>query len=245
MGHGTERLERFLRKVFSDTPVLRVDRDTTRRKGQLKALLDQARAGDPAILVGTQMLAKGHDFPNITLVGIVDMDQGLFSTDFRGAERMGQLITQVSGRAGRGEREGEVLLQTHQPDHPLLRTLLAEGYSAFADAALAERKVAGLPPYAFLALLRAESPQRGAGERFLAEAARVASPWLTEGVQLLGPVPAPMERRAGRFRSQLLVQSAWREALHAFLKPWVEELETLDSARKVRWSLDVDPVDMY
>jgi len=245
MGHGTERLEGFLRKVFSDTPVLRVDRDTTRRKGQLKALLDQARAGDPAVLVGTQMLAKGHDFPNITLVGIVDMDQGLFSTDFRGPERMGQLITQVSGRAGRGEREGEVLLQTHQPDHPLLQTLLADGYSAFADAALAERKAAALPPYAFLALLRAESPQQAAGERFLAEAAGVASPWLTEGVQLMGPVPAPMERRAGRFRSQLLVHSAWREALHTFLDPWVQKLETLDSARKVRWSLDVDPVDMY
>ena len=173
------------------------------------------------------------------------MDQGLFSADFRGPERMGQLITQVAGRAGRGERAGEVLLQTHQPDHPLLQTLLSGGYAAFADASLAERKAAGLPPYAFLALLRAESPQRAAGERFLAEAARVANPWLTEGVQLMGPVPAPMERRAGRFRSQLLVHSARRETLHTFLKPWVEKLETLDSARKVRWSLDVDPADMY
>jgi primosomal protein N' (replication factor Y) len=245
MGHGTERLEGFLQKVFSDTPVLRVDRDTTRRKGRLEELLAQARAGDPAILVGTQMLAKGHDFPNITLAGIVDMDQGLFSTDFRGPERVAQLITQVAGRAGRGERAGEVLLQTHQPDHPLLQTLLADGYASFADAALAERKAAGFPPYAFLALLRAEAPQRAAGEGFMAEAAGTAGEWLTEGVQLLGPVPAPMERRAGRFRIQLLVHSARREALHTFLEPWAAKLETLDSARRVRWSLDVDPVDMY
>jgi primosomal protein N' (replication factor Y) len=210
----------------------------------LQAVLDAIHAGNTNILVGTQMLAKGHHFPNVTLVGILDADGGLFGADFRAAERMAQLLVQVAGRAGRGQRPGRVLIQTHHPDHPLLRVLVREGYRHFGQAALDERKLAALPPFSCLALLRAEAPQRHRAMEFLEQARQCAVHLADKSVQALGPVPAPMERRAGRFRGHLLLQCEQRAPLHGLLLPWLEELETLKSARRVRWSLDVDPQEM-
>lgn len=245
LGSGTERVEQALARRFPDSPVVRIDRDTTRRKGRLEALLAQAKGGAGRLLVGTQMLAKGHHFPDVTLVGIVDADQGLHSADFRAAERMAQLIVQVAGRAGRAERPGEVLIQTHHPDHPLLRTLIERDYMAFAEAALAERRAAELPPYSHLALLRAEAVDAAAPMQFLEEARTAATRLGVAEVLLLGPVPAPMERRAGRVRAQLLMQAGERAALHRLLDGLTAALPELKSGRRVRWSLDVDPLEMF
>jgi primosomal protein N' (replication factor Y) len=191
------------------------------------------------------MLAKGHHFPDVTLVAILDADQGLFSTDFRAGERMAQLIIQVAGRAGRADKPGEVLIQTHHPDHPLLLQLVAQGYPAFAAAALREREDMLLPPYASLALLRAEAPRVEHPRAFLDEACTLATTLRGESVQLWGPVSAPMERRGGRYRAQLLVQAAQRSELQRLLTSWVPQLDALKSARRVRWSIDVDPIDTY
>jgi primosomal protein N' (replication factor Y) len=243
MGQGTERIEQVIQKRFPGMGIARVDRDSTRRKGSLEDLLNEIHKGERRILIGTQMLAKGHHFPDVTLVAIVDADQGLFGADFRASERMAQLILQVAGRAGRADQPGFVVIQTHHPDHPLLHTLISRGYPAFAAAALEERGAAGLPPYACQALLRAEAPAPEPPDFFLQEAAAMGHT-LTEDVELLGPVPAPMERRAGRYRAQLLVQAKQRPTLHGFLDLWVARLYELKSGRKVRWSLDVDPMDL-
>jgi primosomal protein N' (replication factor Y) len=245
VGAGTERLEESLRRQFPDTGIARIDRDTTRRKGAMQSLLDSVHDGSSRILIGTQMLAKGHHFPEVTLVGMVDVDQGLFSADFRATERMAQLIVQVAGRAGRAEKKGQVLIQTHHPEHPLLQVLLQSGYAAFAKAALEERKQANLPPFSYLALLRAEAVDSGLPLQFLQQARRLAEAQQVGGVQILGPVPAPMERRAGRFRAQLLLQAGSRAVLHRLLTPWVLQLEGDKLGRKVRWSLDVDPQEMF
>ncbi|KAB7623987.1 primosomal protein N' [Alkalilimnicola sp. S0819] len=244
IGQGTEQLESVLREHFPEQGVLRIDRDSTRRKGELQRLLEQAHAGEARLLLGTQMLAKGHDLPNITLVGIIDADQGLFGADFRAPERLGQLVVQVAGRSGRAEKPGEVAIQTHHPDHPLLQVLIHHGYERLAEQQLAERRAAGLPPYAHLALLRAEAVDPGPPEDFLEAARRQADALGLPGVQLLGPVPAPMERRAGRYRAQLLLQAFERRDLHRLLGVWVAGLGKLKEARKVRWSMDVDPLEM-
>ncbi|HHJ13349.1 MAG TPA: primosomal protein N' [Gammaproteobacteria bacterium] len=245
VGEGTERIEQQLRETFPGERILRIDRDTTRRKGSLEQALADAGSGRARILLGTQMLAKGHHFPAITLAAILDADQGLFSADFRGTERMAQLIVQVAGRAGRAERAGEVVIQTHHPDHPLLQQLLRGGYPAFARAALAEREAAGLPPFSSLALLRAEAPDSRAPRLFLERARALAEPLCGKAIQLWGPVAAPMERRAGRYRAQLMLQSGHRNPLQQMLARWMEKLEHEKTARRVRWSLDVDPYDMY
>jgi primosomal protein N' (replication factor Y) len=245
IGEGTERIEQALGEQFPQHPALRIDRDTTRRKGALEDALAAAQSGQAKILLGTQMLAKGHHFPEVTLVAILDADQGLFSTDFRAGERLAQLIIQVAGRAGRADKPGEVLIQTHHPDHPLLLQLVKEGYPAFAAAALQERRESLLPPYASMALLRAEAPQAEHPREFLEQACALAETLRGESVQLWGPVSAPMERRAGRYRAQLLVQTAQRAALQHLLTSWIAQLDTLKSARRVRWSIDVDPIDTY
>jgi primosomal protein N' (replication factor Y) len=249
VGAGTERAEDRLAILFPDYPVLRVDRDSTSRKDAMNQLFATVQRGQPCILVGTQMLAKGHHFPRVTLVSILDADGGLFSGDFRAAERMAQLIVQVAGRAGRAEEPGKVIIQTHLADHPLLVQLTEQGYFAFAEQALSERRAAGLPPFAHLALLRAEAHKPGQAEGFLDEACAEAEQLVSEmqlgGIELLGPVPAPMERRAGRFRAQLLVQASARAPLHRLLNSWMLALEQMPSGRQVRWSLDVDPVDLY
>lgn len=242
IGQGTERVEEALKKQFADASVLRVDRDTTRQKGSLQQQLEAIRDGHYSILVGTQMLAKGHDFPNVTLVVVLDIDQALFGADYRSMEHMAQLLVQVAGRAGRASKPGTVLAQTRYADHPLLQKLLAAGYEVFANELLDERRMLALPPFAYQALLRSEAVEAGAAESFL-RAAVAALPNRPE-VAVLGPVPAPMERRAGRYRYQVLCQSESRRALQQFLADWEPVLYGLPGKHKVRWSLDVDPLDM-
>jgi primosomal protein N' (replication factor Y) len=246
LGEGTERVEGALEKFFPRARIERIDRDTTQRKGTLEEKLRRIHAAEVDILVGTQMLSKGHDFPNVTLVGVLNADQGLYGMDFRASERLFQLILQVSGRAGRADKPGEVLLQTWHPDHPLFAALQRHDFHGFAEFALGERRETGYPPYSYLALLRAESPVPGAALKLLREARRLAlslSPG--EGVQIMDPLPAPLERLAGRYRAQLLVQSRARAPLQEFLGRWVSQLADAKFSRKARWSLDVDPVDLY
>jgi len=245
VGQGTERVEQALAEHFPEFENIRIDRDTTRRKGELDRLLERARTGASRILLGTQMLAKGHHFPDVTLVGILDADHGLFSTDFRASERMAQLIVQVAGRAGRHERPGEVLIQTCHPEHPLLQLLITQGYPAFARAALAERNMAGMPPVTSMALLRAEAPAADTAMGFLAAIQERIGKIGLPGIDVWGPVPATMERRAGRFRAQLLLQAKRRGDLQRLLSTLVRQLEQTREARQVRWSVDVDPVDTY
>jgi primosomal protein N' (replication factor Y) len=245
LGLGTERVEAALMEAFPGEGIVRIDRDSTRAKGAFEERMTAARRGEARILLGTQMLAKGHHLPAVTLVGILDADQGLFGADFRAPERLAQLVVQVAGRAGRADRPGEVVIQTHHPEHPLLQVLVHEGYDRFAQDALAERQMASLPPFHHHALLRAEAVSATEPTAFL-QAARASAESLgvSGGVQLLGPIPAPMERRAGRYRAQLLLQAPERRPLHSLLRAWVPGLAALREARKVRWSVDVDPVEM-
>ncbi len=248
LGLGTERLEEELRAVFPAVNLARIDRDSTRRKGELDRLLAASRTGEIQILLGTQMLAKGHDFPGVTLVGILDLDHSLYAADFRAPERTAQLIVQVAGRAGRAQRPGRVVLQTRHPEHPLLRSLIKDGYPGFAELALAEREAAQLPPFAHLALLRADAPDAEVPMDFLRQARALALTLQGELVctraAVSSPVPAPMERRAGRYRAQLLLEGPDRPGLQRFLELWVSRLWTLPRTRGLRWSLDVDPQDM-
>ena len=243
-GVGTQRVAEALSARIPGARIFRVDRDSTRKKGAFERLIETMHRGETDIVVGTQMVAKGHHFPDVTLVGVLDADSGLFGVDFRAGERMAQLLLQVAGRAGRGEKPGRVIIQTHHPDHPLLRALIESGYESFAQSALAERAAAGLPPLAHMALLRAEASQSDTCERFLGAALRCGQALHPGVVNLLGPVPAPMARRAGRYRWQLFAEAAERAPLHRFLKAWVTELESLPAARRVRWSLDVDPQEI-
>ncbi len=243
LGQGTERLEAVLAERYAAAGVVRIDRDTTRRRGSLDAKLAAVHGGQARLLVGTQMLAKGHHFPEVTLVGVVNADAGLFGTDFRAAERVAQQIVQVVGHAGRAQHPGRVLVQTHHPEHPLLQALVHSGYHAFAEAALQERRQAGLPPWTHLALLRAEAVDVSAPDDFL-ERARMLLP-SGAGVDAYGPVPAPMARRGGRQRAQLLLQAPRREPLQRLLDTWIEAVERLPAARRVRWSLDVDPIELF
>ncbi|MET3928539.1 primosomal protein N' (replication factor Y) [Lysobacter sp. OAE881] len=242
-GAGTERIEEVLAARFPDVPVMRIDRGTTQRRDALEHAL--AKFGTQrGILVGTQMLAKGHDLPNLTLVAVVGVDEGLFSADFRAPEKLAQLLIQVAGRAGRAQRKGEVLLQTHHPGHPLLATLLAGGYHAFAEAELEQREIAGFPPFAHMAMFRAEAQHVDACDAFL-RMAREALRDVHAPLDLHGPLPAPMPRRAGYQRMQLLLSAADRRSLHAALDAALPAIHASTEARKVRWSLDVDPVDLY
>ena len=245
VGIGTERLERALQHHFPDTPLVRIDRDTTRRKGSLDVLLEKIHTGQPQILIGTQMLAKGHHFPNVTLVGIIDTDQGLYSADFRATERMAQQILQVSGRAGRAERPGEVFIQTHHPEHPLLHTLIARGYHAFALELLTERQQAGLPPYTSMALLRAESVHPTAALTFLQQLQQLLQQQHHVALQIYGPIPSPMEKRAGKIRAQLILIHPQRAGLQQALQQLLTKIENEPPQRRVRWSVDVDPIDTY
>ncbi|WP_414707042.1 primosomal protein N' [Salinisphaera sp.] len=242
LGAGTQRVAGALRSHFPDVPVARFDRDSMARKGRLEAQLADVASGATQLLVGTQMLAKGHDFARLTCVGVLDVDGGLFSADFRAAEHMAQVVTQVAGRAGRADRPGEVWLQTRNPEHPMLARLLDGGYPGFAEAALAERKATALPPYGHLALLRAEAHDARHPHDFLAAAAATIPP--AGELACWGPVPAPMARRAGRYRAHLLLHGARRALLHPVLDRWQSELGGLPAARRVRWSIDVDPQDL-
>ncbi len=243
VGQGTEKIEETLAAMFPGLPCVRLDRDVVRHRGDMEEAMRRIASGEGRILVGTQMVTKGHDFPNVTLVVVLNADQGLFSTDFRASERLAQTIVQVAGRAGRGERPGEVLIQTEFPAHPLLTGLLCEGYEGFARTALKERREASWPPFSRLAAVRDSAATAEAALTFLAEARALAGP--LPGVRLLGPVPAAMARRAGRHHAQLLVESADRGRLHRFLDGWLPQIESLPSARRVRWALDVDPIELF
>ncbi len=242
IGQGTERLEETLRARFPDVPILRVDRDTTRGRRARDELLDHLPSAGARILVGTQMLAKGHDLPHLTLVVVVGVDEGLHSVDFRAGERLGQLVVQVAGRAGRAERPGTVILQTHDPEHPLLGVLLNGGYRALSTKLIDERRAAGLPPFAHFALLRAEAKQSARLDAFLAAAASAIG---NARIVAHGPMPAPMPRRAGVLRGQLLIEAAERAVLQDFLGGWIERVRELPEGKALRWSIDVDPVDLY
>ncbi len=246
LGQGTERSEIALREWFPATPIIRVDRDSTRNKNAMDKILNEVHLGDPCILIGTQMLAKGHHFADVTLVVIIDADAGLFSTDFRGPERMGQLLLQVSGRAGRAEKPGRVILQSHHTDHPLVQTLFFQGYQAFAELILQERLIAQLPPYRYLALLRAESKRPEIALEFLKFARSEAQALSPSSPQLnyLGPLPSMIERRGDRFRFQLQFNSAQRKPLQVLLAQLVEKLEANALGKRVRWAVDVDPAEM-
>ena len=243
VGQGTERIEEKLAELFPQAPRVRLDRDVARGRGDIEAVVQRMTSGDARILIGTQMVTKGHDFPNVTLVVVLNADRGLFSTDFRAPERLAQTIVQVAGRAGRGDKPGEVLIQTEFPEHPLLRNLLSEGYAGFAATALMEREQAAWPPYSRLAAVRDSAPTAAAALEFLTAARRVARP--PPAVRLLGPVPAAMAKRAGRYHAQLLIESAERGALHRFLDEWIGDIEQLPSSRRVRWALDVDPLELF
>jgi primosomal protein N' (replication factor Y) len=244
VGQGTERIEETIQQLFTNAPMARIDRDSMRRKGELEETLARVNSGEIRILVGTQMLTKGHDFPKVTLVVVLNADQGLFSTDFRAPERLAQTIVQVAGRAGRADRPGEVLIQTEYPEHPLLTLLLTGGYAAFADGALTEREQSGWPPFARIALLRAEATEQDAPLKFLQAARAAADTYAVRGVKLLGPAPAPMERRAGRFRAQLLLQAPTHSPLQKFMSGWLSAIAALPEARRVRWSIDVDAAEL-
>ena len=246
VGEGAERVEEALKNRFPGRRIERFDTDRLRAAGKLEALLDDVYARRVDVLVGTQMLAKGHDFPALSLVGVVNADQALFSSDFRALERLGQLLTQVAGRAGRSADSSlaaEVLIQTREPKHPSLVALLRDGYGALADTLLRERADAGLPPSAHLALLRVEAADRSKAEAFL-NAAKAVFP-STRSVHLLGPAPAPMERRDGRARAQLLLTSTLRPAMQRALSAWLPHVARLPGAKALRWSIDVDPVDLF
>jgi len=243
VGQGTERIEETLAAMFPEAPLVRLDRDVVRKRGDMESAMQRMASGEARILVGTQMVTKGHDFPNVTLVVVMNADQGLFSTDFRASERLAQTIVQVAGRAGRGSKPGEVLIQTEFPEHPLLKSLLAEGYDGFARAALIERSQASWPPYSRLAAVRDSATSADAALAFLVEARKIAAP--PRGVFLRGPVPAAMARRAGRYHAQLLIESTDRGALHRFIDTWLPEVEQLQTAKRVRWALDVDPLELF
>jgi primosomal protein N' (replication factor Y) (superfamily II helicase) len=244
VGVGTERVEASLAQLFPAAPLVRIDRDVVRRRAELEEALDAAASGRARILLGTQMLTKGHDFPDVTLVVVLAADQGLFGADFRASERLAQQIVQVAGRAGRGDRPGEVLIQTAYPRHPLLQCLITEGYEGFAALALAERRASGWPPFSHLALLRADAPSRADAFRFLHAALDAAPAERDAKVRVLGPAPAAMARRAGRHRAQLLVESATRAALQHFLGQWIPAVTALRAPRALRWSVDVDPLEV-
>jgi primosomal protein N' (replication factor Y) len=245
LGLGTEKIESALQKHFPNTEIIRIDRDTIKHKTAMQNMLEKIKSGSNQILIGTQMLAKGHHFPNVTLVGILDVDNGFYSSDFRAIESTGQLITQVAGRAGRAEKMGEVFLQTHQPEHPLLRTLIEKGYDDFSNDLLTERESSGWPPFSYLTLFRAESTYKEKPLKFLHKVKSMGQKFAQKDIQILGPIAAPMQKKAGHFRSLLLVQATNRKILQTWLGNFIPNIDTLKSSKAVRWSIDVDPIDMF
>ncbi len=245
LGAGTERLEDALQERFPGRTIVRIDSDSTQRKGSIDEALSAATGGAAEILVGTQMLSKGHHFPNLTLVGIINADQGLFGSDFRSDERLAQSIVQVSGRAGREQVRGEVLIQTAFPAHPFWHHLIDVGYAGVAEDALAEREETRWPPFSRLALIRASARRRDDAHAFLQAAKRKLVHAADTQLRVLGPVDAVMARKAGRYRAQLLLQSHDRHALHAGLRQLRPALEQSPLGRKVRWSIDVDPIELF
>lgn len=245
VGEGTEQIEGVLSQEFKHTPVLRIDRDSTQRKSALTQITQKIHEHDQAILVGTQMLAKGHHFPNVTLVVIMDADVGLFSSDFRGMERTAQLITQVSGRAGRGNKPGHVLLQTYHPDHPAITCLCEQGYEALAIAGLRERQQLQLPPFYHQVIIRAESQQEQQAMMFLTYLRNHLTPYLSDTLHMVGPYSAIIVRKAGQHRALLSIKSAQRGDLHRVIAESASWLEQNTKNHRIRFAIDVDPLETF
>ena len=241
-GVGTQQTEEKIQNLFKETPIHRVDSDNIPNKSAMEKLMESVGRRRPCILIGTQMLAKGHHFPGVTLVGVLDADSLLFGADFRGEERMAQLITQVSGRAGRESNKSYVLLQTHNPDHPFMQAILHRSYSALSQDILKQRNIRDLPPLGFLMLIRTDSKNPAEGEHFLkliTEHAKVA-----DDVKLIGPLPSAMPRRAGKYRNQLLLHSKKRASIHEAAARLVSIADKLPKKNKLSWFIDVDPIDI-
>ncbi|MFH7808290.1 MULTISPECIES: primosomal protein N' [unclassified Acinetobacter] len=243
IGLGTAKVEENLQALFPNFDVIRVDRDSTSRVGSWQKIYNKIQKSEPIILLGTQMLAKGHHFPYVTLVAILDIDSGLLSVDFRATERTAQLIIQVAGRAGRGEKKGEVYLQTLRPDHPLLNTLLESGYRSFAKQTLKERKAAWMPPYRYAALLRCESKQQELNQSFLQEHAQALRQASENTIDIWGPIPAPMERKAGRYQAHMVLLSKDRARMHFYIRQWWQNVWH-NKPHGMKLSLDIDPQEL-
>ncbi|QQT59430.1 primosomal protein N' [Acinetobacter johnsonii] len=243
IGLGTAKVEENLQALFPNFDVIRVDRDSTSRVGSWQKIYNKIQKSEPIILLGTQMLAKGHHFPYVTLVAILDIDSGLLSVDFRATERTAQLIIQVAGRAGRGEKKGEVYLQTLRPDHPLLNTLLESGYRSFAKQTLKERKAAWMPPYRYAALLRCESKDQELNQSFLQEHAQALRQASENSIDIWGPIPAPMERKAGRYQAHMVLLSKDRARMHFYIRQWWQNVWH-NKPHSMKLSLDIDPQEL-
>ena len=243
IGLGTAKVEENLQELFPNFDVIRVDRDSTSRVGSWQKIYNKIQKSEPIILLGTQMLAKGHHFPYVTLVAILDIDSGLLSVDFRATERTAQLIIQVAGRAGRGEKKGEVYLQTLRPDHPLLNTLLESGYRSFAKQTLKERKAAWMPPYRYAALLRCESKDQELNQSFLQEHAQALRQVSENSIDIWGPIPAPMERKAGRYQAHMVLLSKDRARMHFYIRQWWQNVWH-NKPHGMKLSLDIDPQEL-
>ena len=244
-GLGTEQTEDWLRQRFTTHAIHRVDSDTMQSREAMQNLVDEINRGEPCILLGTQMLTKGHHFPRVSLVAVIDADALLFSADFRGEERMTQLLTQVAGRAGRAELPGKVIVQTHYPDHPLLTDFLTRSFQSMAAQMLTQREAAGLPPAGQLVLVRSDCRDARIAEDFLAELRSNTQQHIPAGTALIGPLPSPMQRRAGKFRAQLVLRAPNRGAAQASAAVLVETAQKLRSRSDLKWSIDIDPQDMF
>ena len=244
-GLGTEQTEDFLRTRFKQWPIYRVDSDSMQGTGSMQALAQDIDKGEPCILIGTQMLTKGHHFPGVNLVAVIDADALLFSTDFRGEERMAQLLTQVAGRAGRADAKGNVLLQTHYPDHPALLAMLTTSYGEQARVLLKQRQQSGMPPAGQLVVLRTDCPDAEYGEKFLQQLRARSTPRLPSGARLIGPLPSHMQRRAGKYRSQLLLTAPNRRTAQTAATLLVTNAEGLPARHGLKWSIDIDPQNVF
>ena len=248
-GVGTQRVEQALINKFPEARILRFDRDEITNLEKLNEALDQINRGTADIIIGTQLISKGHDFPGVTLVGVINSDQGLYSVDFRAPEYLVQQITQVAGRSGRGVEPGRVIIQTAHPDNPYLQLIHDNKFKDFYTLCSRERKLTGLPPYGFIALWRAESTDAQAALMFLEKARALGFRLIKDNslndITIMDPVSSPMEKLAGRYRAQLFVKSAQRAVLHNLLSAWLNQVTESKIGQRVRWSLDIDPMDMF
>ena len=243
LGYGTERLEENLESFFPSTEVIRIDRDTTRKKKAFATHLKKINSGEPCIIIGTQMLAKGHDFSNLAFVGILDVDVGLMSTDFRATEHLAQLLVQVSGRCGRGKYKGEVNIQTRYPNHPIFNFVKDSRYTEYAKTLLLERKDTKLPPFAHQALICANAKNKNLAENFLTEVAQLINSIEIESVEIWGPVPGVIERKSDYYYFNLYLQSEDRGQLRRLIQTFYQHVETIRVSSSVRWFVDIDPVE--
>ena len=245
LGQGTQRLEEVLGKYFPNIMIKRIDSDSTRLKGTMDEALNIANTGKARILVGTQMLSKGHHFPSLTLVAVINADQGLFSNDFRGSERLAQSLIQVSGRAGREDQKGQVIIQTEYPDHPFWEALFEGGYKRVAEHTLQEREAASWPPFSYLALIRVSSHKKDFTWEFLNSAHQIIEKDKLNDINIMGPVSAPMERKAGKYRGQLLLHCENRKSLHQQISLFIKKIERKKCTHRVKWSVDIDPIELF